>query len=41
MLTLNISATAHGLNYLPQYYADHLGLLTRTARAKEVQEMVR
>ena len=26
MLTLNISATAHGLNYLPQYYADHLGL---------------
>lgn len=28
MLTLNISATAHGLNYLPQYYADHLGLFT-------------
>ena len=26
MLPLNISATAHGLNYLPQYYADHLGL---------------
>lgn len=26
MLTLNISATAHALNYLPQYYADHLGL---------------
>ena len=24
--TLNISATAHGLNYLPEYYADHAGL---------------
>lgn len=40
MLTLNISATAHGLNYLPQYYADHLGLfaergLTVTATAKD------
>jgi ABC-type nitrate/sulfonate/bicarbonate transport system substrate-binding protein len=39
MLTLNISATAHALNYLPQYYADHLGLfaerglgVTATAR---------
>ncbi|KAA0082475.1 ABC transporter substrate-binding protein [Mycolicibacterium sp. P9-64] len=40
MLTLNISATAHGLNYLPQYYADHLGLfadrgLAVTATAKD------
>lgn len=40
MLTLNISATAHGLNYLPQYYADHLGLfadrqLKVTATAKD------
>lgn len=40
MLTLNISATAHGLNYLPQYYADHLGLfanrgLAVTASAKD------
>lgn len=40
MLTLNISATAHGLNYLPQYYADHLGLfadrdLSVTATAKD------
>lgn len=40
MLTLNISATAHGLNYLPQYYADHLGLfadrdLVITATAKD------
>ncbi|MFF3570052.1 ABC transporter substrate-binding protein [Nocardia jiangxiensis] len=26
MAELTISATAHGLNYLPQYYADHLGL---------------
>ncbi|WP_319456682.1 MULTISPECIES: ABC transporter substrate-binding protein [unclassified Mycobacterium] len=26
MLTLNISATAHALNYVPQYYAEHLGL---------------
>ncbi|WP_067670321.1 ABC transporter substrate-binding protein [Nocardia miyunensis] len=26
MLDLTISATAHGLNYLPQYFADHLGL---------------
>lgn len=26
MPTLTISATAHGQNYLPQYYADHLGL---------------
>jgi len=38
--TLNISATAHGLNYLPQYYADHLGLfadrdLQVTATAKD------
>lgn len=24
--TLKISATAHGLNYLPEYYADHAGL---------------
>jgi ABC-type nitrate/sulfonate/bicarbonate transport system substrate-binding protein len=40
MLTLNISATAHGLNYLPQYYADQLGLfadrdLVVTATAKD------
>jgi ABC-type nitrate/sulfonate/bicarbonate transport system substrate-binding protein len=40
MLTLNISATAHGLNYLPQYYADHIGLfadrgLAVTATAKD------
>lgn len=40
MLTLNISATAHGLNYLPQYYADHLGLFAErnlivTATAKD------
>src|SRR3954469_9008171 len=40
MLRLNISATAHGLNYLPQYYADHLGLfadrgLAVTATAKD------
>jgi ABC-type nitrate/sulfonate/bicarbonate transport system substrate-binding protein len=40
MLSLNISATAHGLNYLPEYYADHLGLfaerdLTVTATAKD------
>lgn len=40
MLTLNISATAHGLNYLPEYYADHLGLfadrgLQVTATAKD------
>lgn len=40
MVTLNISATARGLNYLPQYYADHLGLfadrgLTVTATAKD------
>ncbi|MGH3645312.1 MAG: ABC transporter substrate-binding protein, partial [Mycobacterium sp.] len=40
MLTLNISATAHGLNYLPEYYADHLGLfadrdLLVTATAKD------
>jgi len=26
MLRLNISATAHALNYLPQYYAAHVGL---------------
>ncbi|MDA2889358.1 ABC transporter substrate-binding protein [Mycolicibacterium sp. BiH015] len=26
MLQLNISATAHALNYLPQYYADHVGV---------------
>lgn len=26
MLHLNISATAHALNYLPQYYADHVGV---------------
>lgn len=26
MPALNISATAHALNYLPQYYAEHLGL---------------
>jgi NitT/TauT family transport system substrate-binding protein len=40
MLTLNISATAHALNYLPQYYADHIGLfadrgLEVTATAKD------
>ncbi len=40
MLALNISATAHGLNYLPQYYADHLGLFAEhglgvTATAKD------
>ncbi len=40
MLDLTISATAHGLNYLPQYFADHLGLfadreLTVTATAKD------
>lgn len=40
MLSLNISATAHGLNYLPEYYADHLGLfadrdLAVTATAKD------
>jgi NitT/TauT family transport system substrate-binding protein len=40
MLTLNISATAHGLNYLPEYYADHLGLFAEhdllvTATAKD------
>jgi ABC-type nitrate/sulfonate/bicarbonate transport system substrate-binding protein len=40
MLTLNISATAHALNYLPQYYADHLGLfadrgLAVTAAARD------
>lgn len=26
MVHLNISATAHALNYLPQYYADHVGV---------------
>ncbi|TQC46583.1 ABC transporter substrate-binding protein [Rhodococcus sp. WS4] len=26
--SLSISATAHGLNYLPEYYADHAGLFT-------------
>ncbi|WP_327145746.1 ABC transporter substrate-binding protein [Nocardia sp. NBC_01327] len=40
MLELKISATAHGLNYLPQYYAEHLGLfaardLKVTATAKD------
>lgn len=40
MFDLTISATAHGLNYLPQYYADHLGLfaahdLKVTATAKD------
>lgn len=40
MLTLNISATAHAPNYLPQYYADALGLfadrnLTVTATARD------
>lgn len=40
MLQLNISATAHALNYLPQYYADQLGLfadrgLTVNAEAKD------
>ncbi|MEH3143665.1 MAG: ABC transporter substrate-binding protein [Mycobacterium kyogaense] len=40
MLTLNISATAHGLNYLPQYYAERIGLfadhgLEVTATAKD------
>ncbi len=40
MLTINISATAHGLNYLPEYYADHLGLFAHrglkvTATAKD------
>ena len=40
MLSLTISATAHGLNYLPEYYADHLGLfadrdLEVTATAKD------
>lgn len=40
MLQLNISATAHALNYLPQYYADQLGLfadrgLTVDAQAKD------
>lgn len=40
MLTLNISATAHGQNYLPQYYAEHLGLfadrgLTVNASARD------
>lgn len=40
MTALTISATAHGLNYLPQYYADHLGLfadgdLKVTATAKD------
>jgi ABC-type nitrate/sulfonate/bicarbonate transport system substrate-binding protein len=40
MSTLTISATAHGLNYLPQYYADAAGLfadrdLTVTATAKD------
>jgi NitT/TauT family transport system substrate-binding protein len=35
MLMLNISATAHGLNYLPEYYADHLGLFA--ARDLEVR----
>jgi NitT/TauT family transport system substrate-binding protein len=40
MLTLNISATAHALNYLPQYFADHVGLfadhgLEVTATAKD------
>ncbi|SIS18592.1 ABC transporter substrate-binding protein [Williamsia sterculiae] len=38
MAHLAISATAHGLNYLPEYYADHAGLfadrgLTVTAKA--------
>jgi ABC-type nitrate/sulfonate/bicarbonate transport system substrate-binding protein len=28
MLRLNISATAHALNYLPQYYADHVGVFS-------------
>lgn len=40
MLDLTISATAHGLNYLPEYYADHLGLFADhnvkvTATAKD------
>ncbi|MFF2393350.1 ABC transporter substrate-binding protein [Nocardia sp. NPDC058114] len=40
MLDLTISATAHGLNYLPEYYADHLGLFAEnnvkvTATAKD------
>ncbi|MGW4339843.1 ABC transporter substrate-binding protein [Rhodococcus koreensis] len=33
--TLSISATAHGLNYLPEYYADHAGLFA--ARGLSVQ----
>lgn len=38
--SLAISATAHGLNYLPEYYADHAGLfaergLTVTATARD------
>lgn len=38
MAHLAVSATAHGLNYLPEYYADHAGLfadrdLTVTAKA--------
>ncbi|CAN5666996.1 ABC transporter substrate-binding protein [soil metagenome] len=40
MLQLNISATAHAPNYLPQYYADSLGLFAErglqvTATAKD------
>ncbi|WP_319433173.1 ABC transporter substrate-binding protein [Mycobacterium sp. RTGN5] len=40
MLNLNISATAHAPNYLPQYYAESLGLfadrgLTLTATARD------
>lgn len=40
MLQLNISATAHAPNYLPQYYADTLGLFSErglqvTATAKD------
>jgi ABC-type nitrate/sulfonate/bicarbonate transport system substrate-binding protein len=40
MLHLNISATAHAANYLPQYYADSIGLfadrnLTVTATARD------
>ncbi|WP_431238461.1 ABC transporter substrate-binding protein [Mycolicibacterium aichiense] len=40
MLHLNISATAHALNYLPQYYADYTGLfadheLTVNASARD------
>lgn len=40
MHELKISATAHGLNYLPEYFADDRGLfaaqdLTVTATAKD------